>query len=264
MKLIKRLITIILLLIIVVCGYVIYDGYRLYQSALEETSLESAINEIKSKEHYTLKADIPESYFDALIAVEDRRFYRHKGFDAIGTIRAIVNDIKAKQLLEGGSTLTQQLAKNLYFPLDASIQRKIAEIFMALEIENCYSKDEILEVYVNCVYYGSGYYCIYDASSGYFNKIPSDMNLFECTLLVGIPNAPSVYSLDVNPELAMQRQLQVVNAMVDCEYIDENTAELILELQNNYTYGINDCNYLTYYIKTSKIIYNNIMRKHIL
>jgi len=196
--------------------------------------LEDVINDLKSKDEYTLKEDIPDIYFQALVAVEDRRFYKHKGFDAIGTTRAIVRDIKAKKLLEGGSTITQQLAKNLYYPLDSSLRRKIAEIFTAFEIEKNYSKDEILELYVNCVYYGSGYYSIYDASIGYFNKQPIDLNSFEATLLVGIPNAPSVYSLDANPQLALERQAQVINAMLECEYIDENAAQLILEIQDKY------------------------------
>ena len=172
---------------------------------------------------------MPKIYFDALVAVEDRRFFSHNGFDVIGTTRAIYRDIKHRQLLEGGSTLSQQLAKNLYFPKDNTPIRKIAEIFMALEIERTYSKNEILEFYVNAVYYGSGYYCIYDASQGYFGKPPSEMNSYECTLLSGIPNAPSVYSLNVNPDLARLRQEKVVNCLVECGYVDETYAEKILK-----------------------------------
>lgn len=234
MKRIKKIITLILLIIVIIVAYLIYDGYQFHKEATSQRSIESVVSDLQSKENYTDKEDIPDVYFDALVAIEDRRFYKHKGFDAIGTTRAIVNDIKAKKLLEGGSTITQQLAKNLYYPLDNSLRRKIAEIFTAFEFEKKYSKDEILELYVNCVYYGSGYYSIYDASIGYFNKLPSELNTFEATLLVGIPNAPSVYSLDVNPQLALERQIQVINAMVECEYIDEDMAKIILEMQNNY------------------------------
>jgi len=163
------------------------------------------------------------------VAVEDRRFYKHNGFDIIGTTRAIYNDIKANELLEGGSTISQQLAKNLYFPKDNTLQRKIAEIFMALKIEKEYEKEEVLEFYVNGIYYGSGYYSIYDASVGYFGKAPKDMTDYECTLLVGIPNAPSIYSLNVRPDLAKQRQEKVVQCMVEVKYITENEAAAFLE-----------------------------------
>jgi len=124
--------------------------------------------------------------------------------------------------LEGGSTISQQLAKNLYFPQDNTLERKIAEVFMALKIEREYEKKDVLEFYVNGIYYGSGYFCIYDAAQGYFNKKPIDMSDDECTLLAGIPNAPSVYSLDVNPDLARQRQEKVIECMLECRYIDGN------------------------------------------
>lgn len=100
---------------------------------------------------------------------------------------------------------------------------------MAFKIEREYEKEEVLEFYVNGIYYGSGYYCIYDASKGYFNKIPAKMNDYECTLLVGIPNAPSVYSLKVNPDLAHKRQEKVLRSMIECEYISKEEAEAISE-----------------------------------
>ena len=93
---------------------------------------------------------------------------------------------------------------------------------MALKIEREYEKKDVLEFYVNGIYYGSGYFCIYDAAQGYFNKKPIDMSDDECTLLAGIPNAPSVYSLDVNPDLARQRQEKVIECMLECRYIDGN------------------------------------------
>lgn len=234
MKLIKRIITLMVILVLAISVYIVYDGYRYHKTTVEQLPIEDAVEALKAKENYTVKEDIPDVYFKALVAVEDRRFYKHKGFDAIGTTRAFVNDIKAKKLLEGGSTITQQLAKNLYYPIDSTLKRKVAEMFTAFEIEKNYSKGEILELYVNCIYYGSGYYSIYDASVGYFGKYPSELNSFEATLLVGIPNAPSVYSLDVNPELALERQVQVINAMIECEYIDEDSAKLILEIQDKY------------------------------
>ena len=229
MKLIKRVLIIFVIILLVVTGFQVKGGYDRYKSALEEKPLETVIDELKSEENYTKYEDIPKIYFDALVAVEDRRFYKHNGFDFIGSCRAVYNDIKAWELLEGGSTIAQQLAKNLYFPNDHTLERKIAEIFMALEIEREYEKEDVLEFYVNGIYYGSGYYNIYDASMGYFGKAPSEMNDYECTLLVGIPNAPSVYSLDVRPDLAKERQEKVVDCMVDVKYITQDEANSILE-----------------------------------
>ena len=218
MKKIKRIILLLVVVAICICGYEVKLGYDKYTDALSVKSLDVAVEEIMSKPHYTVYDDIPSVYFNAVVATEDRRFYKHNGFDIIGTTRALLRDIKEKELLEGGSTISQQLAKNMYFPKDDTLQRKIAEVFMALKIEREYEKEEILEFYVNGIYYGSGYYCIYDAAKGYFNKKPIDMTEDECTLLAGIPNAPSVYSLDANPDLAKKRQEKVIECMKECGY----------------------------------------------
>ncbi|MBO5020916.1 MAG: transglycosylase domain-containing protein [Clostridia bacterium] len=233
MKTIKRILLLCLIVLVVIAGVQIKGGYDKYKDALEERPLVDLITELQGKENYTQYEDVPEIYFKALVAVEDRRFYKHNGFDIMGSARAIYNDIKAWELLEGGSTISQQLAKNLYFPKDHTLQRKIAEIFMALKIEREYEKEDVLEFYVNGIYYGSGYYSIYDASMGYFDKEPKDMNDYECTLLVGIPNAPSIYSLDVRPDLAKQRQEKVIGCMVDVEYITEDEGNSILKEKNN-------------------------------
>lgn len=232
MKKIRRILLIFLVVILIIGGIQIKGGYDKYVESLNKLPLEVAISELQDKVNYVTYEQVPEIYFNALIAVEDRRFYKHNGFDAIGAIRAIYNDIKAWKFLEGGSTISQQLAKNLYFPQDNTLQRKIAEIFMALKIEREYDKEDVLEFYVNGIYYGSGYYCIYDASQGYFNKAPSKMTDYECTLLVGIPNAPSVYSLNVRPDLASQRQEKVIECMVELEYITEDEGKKIIGNDN--------------------------------
>ena len=229
MKTIRRILLLCLVVLIIVSAVQIKGGYDKYKNALVDRPLDVVIAELQGKDNYTQYNDVPELYYKALVAVEDRRFYNHNGFDIIGTTRAIYNDIRAKKLLEGGSTISQQLAKNLYFPKDDTLQRKIAEIFMAMKIEREYEKEDVLEFYVNGIYYGSGYYSIYDASMGYFEKEPKDMTDYECTLLVGIPNAPSIYSLDVRPDLAKQRQEKVVECMVDVEYITEEEGNLILK-----------------------------------
>jgi len=228
MKTIKRLLWLFLIIVVIVAGVQIKGGYDKYQQALADRPLNEVLEELQNKDNYTQYEDVPEIYYKALVAVEDRRFYKHNGFDIIGTTRAIYNDIKANELLEGGSTISQQLAKNLYFPQDNTLRRKIAEIFMAMKIEREYEKEDVLEFYVNGIYYGSGYYSIYDASIGYFDKEPKDMTDYECTLLVGIPNAPSVYSLNNRPDLARQRQKKVIDCMVEVEYITEDERKEIL------------------------------------
>lgn len=229
MKKIKRFFRFILFIILIAAGVFVYLGYRKYKTAIEAKPLYQAVEELQSEDNYTVISDLPQIYIDAVVAVEDRRFYYHNGFDIIGTARAIITDIKSKTLAEGGSTITQQLAKNMYFPMDNSPIRKIAEIFMAFAIEKEYTKDEILELYFNGIYYGSGYYNIYDAAKGYYKKEPWKLSDYEATQLAGVPNAPSVYSPKNNLDLAEKRQDKVLRTMVDCDYITEEEMYEILE-----------------------------------
>lgn len=180
------------------------------------------VAEIQSNPSYTTLSEMPELYLDAVVAVEDHRFEQHFGIDLIAIGRAAWNNLTSWSLQEGGSTITQQLAKNMYFTQEKSFIRKIAEMFMAFRLESSYAKDEILELYVNSIYFGDGYYCVRDASQGYFGKDPIDMTGYESTLLAGIPNAPSVYSLTANPDLAEQRQQYVIQQMVRYGYISED------------------------------------------
>lgn len=216
-----------MLLVIGICsGAVIAgQGYMMYKSALKETSLTEAVQGIREKESYTDLERLPETYIQAVLSVEDHRFYNHGGIDFIAISRAICNDIKAGALVEGGSTITQQLAKNMFFDQNKQLTRKAAEVFMAYDLERVYTKDEILELYVNTIYFGSGYYTVADASRGYFKKEPADMNEYESTLLAGIPNAPSVYAPTVNPDLAEKRQQQVIKRMIRCGYFSQEEAE---------------------------------------
>ena len=131
--------------------------------------------------------------------------------------------------VEGGSTITQQLAKNIYFTQEKKMTRKIAEMFMAFKIERNLSKEEILELYLNTSYFGNGYDTVKEASRGYFGKEPNEMTDGECVMLAGIPNAPSVYAPTVNPELAKQRQKQVLDKMVKYEYLTQEEADTIYE-----------------------------------
>ena len=231
MKVVKNIIIFIILIVIIAGSIITYKGYIIYKQALDEISVKDKVAEIKSQENYTKIEDMPKFYLNAVIAVEDHRFYNHGAIDIISIGRAIYTNIRYMELREGGSTITQQLAKNIYFDQSKTFLRKIAEIFMAFEIEDNCSKDEILELYLNTSYFGDGYYCVKEAANGYFDKEPIEMNEYESSMLAGIPNAPSVYAPTKNPDLATQRQRQVLEKMVKYEYITEEEKENILEQQ---------------------------------
>ena len=218
------------LLALIPTGMLIYNGYTLYRQALAEKPVAEMAAKIQTIPNYTPVDELPQIYLDAVISVEDKRFYSHPGVDPLAIARAAFNDLRTLSFAEGGSTITQQLAKNEYFTQEKTLTRKIAEAFMALKIERELDKDTILGLYLNSINFGSGYYCVADASEGYFGKSPSMMNDWEATLLAGIPNAPSVYSPDSDPELALQRQRQVLQRMVACGKLSRDEAAEILSL----------------------------------
>ena len=229
-KFIKRLIFSITIALLIAGGIVGYQGYDMYKTAIAEISIVEKVQEIKNEvSEFTTYDQLPKDYINAVIAVEDRRFFDHNGIDIISIGRAVVTNVKEKRLAEGGSTITQQLAKNTYFTQKKEFTRKIAEVFMANEFEETCTKEEIFELYVNTMYFGDGYYCIADAAEGYFDKEVSQMNLHEATLLAGIPNAPSVYSPNANPELSRQRHSQVIRQMVKYNYLEESKGEELLK-----------------------------------
>lgn len=221
-------IILLVFLISLACGlFLIHEGYTMYEDALAAKSLAQRIEEIRQNPDYTALDQMPQIYLEAVVSVEDHRYYRHPGIDVIAISRALWNDLWAGALIEGGSTITQQLAKNLYFTQEKLFTRKIAEVFMAFDLEKTYNKNQILEFYLNSIYFGNGYYCVQDASVGYFGKLPAEMNAYESTLLAGIPNAPSVYALTVNPTLARQRQKRVLEKMIKHHYLTKEEAEEI-------------------------------------
>ena len=229
MKKFLKILMILLLIGLSIALLIIGNGYTMYKEAIENEPLEEKVAEIRSKESYTEFSELPQMYVNAVISVEDKRFFKHGGIDIIAIGRATINDIKAMSYVEGGSTITQQLAKNMYFTQEKIMERKIAEVFMAWEIEANYSKEDIFELYVNSIYYGDGYYTVKEACEGYFNKEVSEMTDYECIMLAGIPNAPSVYAPTVNPELAKQRQRQVMDKMIENGYLTEEEANEILK-----------------------------------
>lgn len=226
-KKIKIILLVVLVIIIGIVGYTWIKGYDMYKEAIAEEPIQDKFSEIQSEENFTTIDEVPDIFVQAVVAVEDKRFYEHNGVDLLSIGRAIVTNIRTLDLTEGGSTITQQIAKNLYFTQAKHFSRKVAEIYVALDIEDLYSKDEILEIYINTNFYGSGYYGIYDASVGYYDKKPSELTDYEATLLAGVPNAPSVYSPKVNLSLAEQRQSVVLEKMVESGYISQEKAEEI-------------------------------------
>ncbi|MBY0449532.1 MAG: PBP1A family penicillin-binding protein [Cyanobacteria bacterium] len=169
--------------------------------------------------------EVSPAFVDALLSTEDRRFYWHPGVDPIAIARAIVRDIVHRRIMEGGSTLTQQLARNVFLSNERSLKRKIREALLALILERKLSKKQILELYVNNTYFGEGAYGIYAASQVYFNKLPSQLTVDEASMLAGMPQAPSTYNPYYNPEAAKARRNEVLANLVECHKLDSGELE---------------------------------------
>ncbi len=169
--------------------------------------------------------DMPKNLIHAVLAIEDRRFYYHFGIDPIGLVRAVLVNLARKGVVQGGSTITQQLAKNLFLSQERTYKRKIQEALLALWLERELTKDEILGAYLNLVYLGAGSYGVEAASQVYFKKSAKNINLYESAVLAGLLKAPSRFSPLSNPKLAQARAKTVLAAMVDANYITEKEAE---------------------------------------
>lgn len=168
--------------------------------------------------------EIPKNLQNAFIAVEDNRFYDHIGIDPRGIVRAIWANIRGRTLTEGGSTITQQLAKNAYLTQDRTLKRKVQEVFLALQLERQYTKQEILELYMNQIYFGQGAYGVQAAARTYFGKDAKDLTLNECAMLAGIPKSPNYYSPVNNMDAATERKAVVLDQMVKYGYISDSEA----------------------------------------
>ncbi len=227
MKIFLKLLFILFVIIFIISIIALSIGYVYYTKALDEKELIPRVSEVTESENFVEFEELPQDYINAVIAIEDHRYYEHGAIDPIGILRALLVNITTGDFSQGGSSITQQVAKNLVFTQEQTAIRKLGELFAAYDLEKNYSKDEILAIYVNIAYFGEGYYGIYEASQGYYGKEPKDLTLEECAMLAGVPNAPSVYAPTVNPDLAQERQQQVLDRMLECGYIDEAEAELI-------------------------------------
>ena len=193
-KLLFKMIIILLVIITGFCGYYGYLVYQIYQDKIQEQSLSERVNQLKSKEDYVTLDQISPIYKEAVLESEDRRFYKHGPVDYYGLARAMFINITTFSFKEGGSTITQQLAKNLCLSFKKNLSRKFAEVFIAKDLEDHYSKDEILEMYLNITYLGEGNYGIQAASQYYYHIDAIDLNKQQSDILVKTLKRPSIYN----------------------------------------------------------------------
>lgn len=227
-KIVKKLLLTIIAIFILISICIGGAGYVNYRYALHEVSLEDKIASIKKQSNYVTFEHISPYLLEATVATEDRRFYDHDGVEIRSIIRAAIGNLLSDQITGGGSTITQQLAKNLYFGYEQSYIRKVSEVFLANDLEKVLSKDEILELYVNIINYGAGQFGVYDATTYYFDKLPSDLTLNEASLLAGVPQSPVRFDLSKNYENALKRQRQVLQAMLEEQMITQLEMDNIL------------------------------------
>ena len=193
-KLLFKMIIILLVIITGFCGYYGYLGYQIYQDKIQEQSLSERVNQLKSKEDYVTLDQISPIYKEAVLESEDRRFYQHGPVDYYGLARAMLTNLTNFSFKEGGSTITQQLSKNLCLSFEKNLSRKFAEVFIARDLEKMYSKDEILEMYLNITYLGEGNYGIQAASQYYYHIDAINLNKQQSDILVKTLKRPSVYN----------------------------------------------------------------------
>ena len=215
-------------LVVILAGFFAIRGAIMWNNAKDELPISKAVEQLRADEDYIKFDDLPQFYVDAVISVEDRRFFEHSGISPKSILRAVFYDILAGSFEQGGSTITQQLAKNVWFYQEKRVERKFAEVFAAFSIEKELTKNDIFELYVNSIYFGSGYNGIGEAARGYFDKDVSELTDYECAMLAGIPNAPSAYDLNVAPELAYQRMEKVLQAMCDNGKLTDEAAQEVL------------------------------------
>ena len=229
-RLLKTICLLLIMLLIVLSSYTYVRARHLYNTKISELSIEDAVKQYTYNKYLTFD-EIDEDFVNAVVSVEDKRFFDRKGYDYIALIRAIYNNIIFREFVEGGSTITEQIAKNLYLERTArSLEEKICEIMIMYDLEEKYSKEELFALYANMNYYGDGYWGLKNAARGYYKAQANDLSLAKAAILAGIPNAPSAYQLSTGYELAKNRQEKVLTTMVNNNIISEQEkAEALLE-----------------------------------
>lgn len=199
------------------------DG-SLWEEAGEVYDFPAALESRIDRTRFTPSARIPDLLKKAVVAAEDRRFYEHGALDIIGIARAAVANYSAGETVEGGSTIAQQTVKNIFLSHERTFTRKARELLLAIQLERLYTKDQILELYLNTIYFGHGAYGIGEAARTYFGKAPEDLTLSECALLAGLPQAPSAYDPIDHPEEGRKRMTTVLMLMAREGYITPQEA----------------------------------------
>ena len=249
------------------CGFLVASANIPSNLPDIQPALTSHIYDIKGNEIAVVHAEedrepvkseeIPENLKKAFLATEDVRFYEHIGIDYRGVMRAMWENISHREVAEGGSTITQQLARNAYLNQERTFSRKIQEMFLALKIEHRHTKEEILEMYLNQIYFGRGVYGIQAASKYYFNKNVKDLDLNECAMLAGIPKSPNHYSPLNNLEEAQKRKAVVLQQMAKYGFISSSTAQKTakqeIHLVQSAPREVGDAHYFIDYVKQTII-----------
>lgn len=199
-------------------------------------NMEEVIDPLREDSNWVKLADIPKNMQNALIAIEDHKFYEHDGLSPEGILRAILANISEGEVTQGGSTLTQQFVKNTFLTHEQTMERKIEEAILSVVLEDKYSKDEILEMYLNTTYFGAGATGIHQASKVYFGKHVSRLTLEEAAVLAALPYAPSTLNPLEHPIECKQRQMLVLNAMAKHGFISQDAAD---EAKAEYVYLTN-------------------------
>ncbi len=222
------------------------ETFRASQTSLVYDASGELISVLKGEKdvYYLSYEDIPIYVRQATVSIEDKKFYQHHGVDYKAILRAVWAMIRNGEATQGGSTITQQLARNIFLTQEKTWERKVEEIFIAVELEKKYSKEDILEYYLNNVYFGNGYYGIQAASKGYFNKDISQLSLSQIAYLCGIPNSPTYYDPVENPQHTKKRRNKILKNMLEDQLISESSyqeakaEEITLErpgqIKNNY------------------------------
>jgi penicillin-binding protein 1A len=199
-------------------------------------NMEEVINPLREDANWVKLADIPKNMQNALIAIEDHKFYEHDGISPTSILRAILANVSEGEVAQGGSTLTQQFVKNTFLTHEQTMERKIEEAILSVVLEDKYSKDEILEMYLNTTYFGADATGIHQASKAYFGKHVSRLTLEEAAVLAALPYAPSALNPLEHPIECKQRQMLVLNAMAKHGFITQDAAD---EAKAEYVYLTN-------------------------
>lgn len=234
MKFLRRLLSflIFLSLVLAVTGtiFFMHIGRMRSREAMETKPVKEAALVYLDCDSCLAFEEIDTDLVHAVTSVEDKRFFERTGFDWVALIRAVIANFKAKRMVEGGSTITQQIAKNLYFAdIPRGFDEKLAEVFLMAELESIFTKKQLFAIYVNMNYYGDGYWGLKQAAAGYYQKEADDLSPAVAAMLAGIPNAPGLYQLSTGHDLALARQRRILQAMRKNKYITEEEYQAALE-----------------------------------